>query len=343
MKQNNNNNEAWLEWLRVIATIAVIILHCVADPLNNYGITDDANWFASLVLRNIVAVLVPLFFMMSGYLYLRKPELNVMQFFRKRMVKIVAPLLLWSYFYVAYAHGFRVGELVWSDALLPFKQPAMYNLWFMYPLIGLYLALPLIHSLVRNLNPQMRLYALIYWLVAVGVADYLMRFTGVSLAVAPQFITIWVGYFIAGYLIISYNFKPKMLAAMCVAIYSVMIIGTYALTCAAQPTPSHMPPPSQMYELSTAHMMLLAAAMFWLAHNYQAHFKPSRMIALLSERSYMVYLIHPLLMMQADKLLFGDAAHLPWFYLPAIICLTIFCSYGLAILVRALRLNKLLG
>ncbi len=341
MNENNsleqNNNQAWLVWLRVIATIAVIILHCCAAPLVNYDITDYVNWLLALVLRNIVAVSVPLFFMMSGYLYLIKSEINISHFLRKRMMKIILPLLIWSYFWILYNNGFNLQLIGLHDVLLPFKQPAMYHLWFMYPLIGLYLALPLIHSCVRNLPIKSQQYALYYWVLLVGLTDYFTRFFGFTFAIPAQFITIWVGYFVAGYLITAYNFKPRLLISLCVAIITAMIFGTYWLTNQAQPAPSHM------YELGTAHMMLLALGIFWLAHHYKDKFKQSRLIELLSDRSYVVYLVHPLFMMQTDKLLFGDIANLPIFYLPIMVCITVVCSYGFAILLRTLWLNKIFG
>jgi surface polysaccharide O-acyltransferase-like enzyme len=333
-----NNNQAWLAWLRVIATIAVIILHCCATPLTNYGVTDDVNWGLSLALRNFTAVSVPLFFMISGYLYLSKAEINISQFFRKRLVKIIIPLLMWSYFWIIYNNNIFIEQKFhWLYLILPLRQPAMYHLWFMYPLLGLYLILPLIHSFVRNMNLQLRTYALIYWVFFIGITDFLSRFMAYEFAILPQFMTIWVGYFVAGYLIIAYNFKPRWVIAICLLILTIMIVGTYFLTNQANPTPSHM------YELSTIHMMLLSLGVFWLVHHYRDKFKSNQVIKLLSERSYVVYLAHPLLMIQADKLLFREMAPLPIFYVPILILITTCWSYGLAILIKMLRLNKILG
>jgi len=336
-KPQQNRNEAWLDWLRVIATVMVVILHCTSLPLNNYGVTDNFNWLVSLVLRNIVAVSVPLFFMMSGYLYLIKPEINIAHFLRRRIAKIVVPFLVWSCFLVGYTKGFQVANIGFADVLLPLKEPVMYHLWFMYPLLGLYLALPLIHNFVRNVPESIIKYALAYWLICNGVSRYLFSFAGFSFAVPAQFITELVGYFIAGYFIISYNFKPKKVIALVVVTVLIMVIGTYVLSIAEQRSDW------RMYDIKSAHIMILVMALFWLAHHYRSHFKQSRLISMLSDRSYMVYLVHPIFLHKAETVLFGDIAHLSAFYTPVIVSITVFCSYGLAFLSRMLGLKRIIG
>ena len=97
----------------------------------------DAFWVS--VFEGLARCCVPLFVIASGYLQLPLRH-STGEFFRRRAVRIVVPMLIWT---VVYA-------LVWGQPVENFKglllnfNYAAGHLWFVYMLLGLYLIMPLL-------------------------------------------------------------------------------------------------------------------------------------------------------------------------------------------------------
>ena len=63
------NKILWLDYVRAIACCMVVLLHTAAEYVLK---SEGVNWnFANLV-DSFTRVCVPLFFMISGYLFFRK-------------------------------------------------------------------------------------------------------------------------------------------------------------------------------------------------------------------------------------------------------------------------------
>ena len=136
------NREIWLDFLRVTACFLVMVVHAT-EPFYLGGegslvlTSADAYWVS--VFEGLARCCVPLFVIASGYLQLplRYPT---GEFFRRRAVRILIPLLFWT---VVYA-------LVWGEPVANFKglllnfNYAAGHLWFVYMLLGLYLIMPLL-------------------------------------------------------------------------------------------------------------------------------------------------------------------------------------------------------
>lgn len=82
--------------LRVVACFLVVLIH-IGHPQRPLGTGTDAiasNFWASLGRPS-----VPLFFMISGAMLLLKDE-PLGFFLKKRMIRVLSPLLFWSAFYL---------------------------------------------------------------------------------------------------------------------------------------------------------------------------------------------------------------------------------------------------
>jgi surface polysaccharide O-acyltransferase-like enzyme len=334
--------EAWLDWMRVVATVLVVLLHIAARPLHGYGVTDDFNWTLAFIWRHLCAVGVPLFFMMSGYVFFIRPELTLRPFLTRRLSAVLIPFLMWSYFWVAYTHGFTTSGYSVSDLLKPWVAPAMFHLWFMYPLLGLYLATPLLHPLVRGWTVSLNRYAILLWLLLAGGTDMAVRLGFPAFAIPAQMMTVWVGYFVGGYalarLLSAYRIaSPIYLWGALALLLTAMLTFTYHRTSVATPEPT------LMYEVSALPMMLFACLTFALCYHYRARFPSCPLITSLSSRSFVVYLAHPAALIGYETWLYPDAAALPSYYLPWMLVLVCTACYATAFLIERLKLQRLLG
>ena len=137
-----------LDLLRVVLIVGVICIHtfCVLD-LAVYP--QYCTW--SLVLNTICHYAVPLFVMLSGIVLMDKCGEPLPLFYRKRLTRIIVPTLPAVMFFAA-LRIFRDGDpapTVLKDALL--GQP-YYHLWFAIMLIGVYLFMPFLARLVREMH-----------------------------------------------------------------------------------------------------------------------------------------------------------------------------------------------
>lgn len=146
----------FLDWLRVIACFLVMLVHaCEAFYFNDAGETcfrslSDARWACGL--DSPCRAAVPLFVMTSSFLLfpLRR---STGEFFRRRLVRVLVPFLIWSGVYIVwnaltFAGGvscdFRSLGTNALRMLFNFPMTTGGHLWFVPMLLGLYLLMPLL-------------------------------------------------------------------------------------------------------------------------------------------------------------------------------------------------------
>ena len=150
---------AFLDYLRAIACLMVMLVHASenfygADSSGLAGnmsmlATESNPFWVALWDGGIGRVAVPLFMIASAYLLTPMPAGQTMaSFYRRRFLRILPPFVIFLllYTFLPLAWGGMSWEQSLSDLrLLPFNFPSMAgHLWFMYPLISLYLIIPVI-------------------------------------------------------------------------------------------------------------------------------------------------------------------------------------------------------
>jgi surface polysaccharide O-acyltransferase-like enzyme len=155
---NNRSNELdgenpkfWINYLRVMATIAVIFTHVTASFLyeTNY---EFINWWIGLFSAGSMRFCVPIFVMISGALLLSK-RYPLKIHIQKRFQRVFLPFLLWTSVYVILDLLFPLLKnepFVLIDSLKyivsGFIFGAREHLWYIYMVLGLYLFIPFIQK-----------------------------------------------------------------------------------------------------------------------------------------------------------------------------------------------------
>ena len=156
----------FLDYVRIVACLMVMLVHSSenfygADP--TVGMAGNVSMLANESNRFWVAfydggvsrTAVPLFFIVSAFLLVpMKPQQTMTTFYRRRFTRILPPfftfLLLYSLLPLLW------GGMTWQQSLmdlniLPFNFPSMAgHLWFMYPLISLYIIIPVVSPWLRQ-------------------------------------------------------------------------------------------------------------------------------------------------------------------------------------------------
>ena len=157
--------------IKVTAMLMVIGIHVISPhffgqiPATPPGqpFRFDIHWWVAAAIDALCRTSVPLFFMVSGALLLPRAE-PIAAFLRKRFLAVVVPMAAWSVFYLVWGH--RIIHFAGTPPLnaLP-RQPAFFHLWFLYPLLLSYLAMPLMRAVFAQ-GERLVGYALALWGVA---------------------------------------------------------------------------------------------------------------------------------------------------------------------------------
>ncbi len=184
----------WIDFVRVIATFFVLMAHIE-------GLNDDPPW-ASTIYLILSRIGVPIFFMMSGFLLLSKEE-PLLIFFKKRAIKVLIPFFAWSIFYDIVWNQQLVNTGVTFEALLRLfirvlRGARAHHLWFLYPLIGLYIFTPILRLFVKNAKQRDLAYFISIWAITVPIFAIIQYYTPLSFGFEIQFSSGYIGYYLLG-------------------------------------------------------------------------------------------------------------------------------------------------
>ena len=187
----------YYDFLRAFAIIAVLICH--VDIF--YG-SLSAPWqiTAKLIFHDIGRIGVPIFLMISGALLLNR-DYVLSDFLKRRFTRIIYPFVFWMFLIC-------VGLICFNssfDFILGVITGDFSVAWYFWTLIGIYLAIPIINSFVRDYGEKGLEYFLVIWIVTVflQMIHHYPLFAHFRL----DFFVGCMGYLILGYYLINKDFK----------------------------------------------------------------------------------------------------------------------------------------
>ena len=147
----------WIDNLRGIACLMVVMIHTTTWYVTNAHSVSPVAWDVANILNSASRVSVPLFFMISGYLFFGERSAQLRHFLR-----IGLCLLFYStvaLLYIALFTSINV-EISLKNLL---QKPVFYHLWFFFAIAVIYLVSPLIQ--VKHVGGKM----LLVLMVVIGI------------------------------------------------------------------------------------------------------------------------------------------------------------------------------
>lgn len=214
----------YISILNVLACIGVVILHTFET-----GYTSDANFVFEVLIRAIAYCVVPVFFMITGATLIDYRErYDTKTFFKKRLLKVIIPLIIWSiiYFIINFFKGkFSINDLsfkfVFEYFFLVKTNPIF---WFFVVIIGIYLAIPVISLIPQESRRKAFLYIIIITFVFNQFLPDLLYHLNLNYNYDLKFpltYSGWISFIFIGYYIDKYEIVKKHR----VIIYVLGIIG----------------------------------------------------------------------------------------------------------------------
>lgn len=137
------NRKDYLDYIRVFAAFAVIIIHVSSQNLHltEVGSTNWCIFKAYLMASNWA---VPVFCMISGSLFLSR-DIDLKTIVTKYIFRIALAFVGWSLFY-ALVFELKNG---WGSVAASFVR-GYSHLWFLYMIAGLYLVTPILRHIAKD-------------------------------------------------------------------------------------------------------------------------------------------------------------------------------------------------
>lgn len=254
--QENTQRLYWVDVLRLVAMLMVIAAHCV-DIYNATPQDDPMNSFWGAFIGSLMRPSVPLFAMMTGLLLLPIRE-SAAEFYKRRIPRVLIPMVLWSavYYLIPWLTGVagldksvittlfpfefspsqEVGDAMRNIALIPFTfNGYTTHMWYLYMLIGLYLLMPFFSAWVEKRDSTMTNTYLLLWLCSLTL-PYLKQLIAPNLfgeCAWNEFGTFYyfagfAGYLLLGHILARRHHMPlRRIIAMGVMLYISGYIITY--------------------------------------------------------------------------------------------------------------------
>ncbi|MDP9468609.1 MAG: acyltransferase family protein [Chloroflexota bacterium] len=331
---------AWIDAARVAAILAVIAIHVVSPLVTNRAL-PESSWFGNAV-DSAARWAVPLFVMISGALLLHSDLADdPLSFYRRRLSRIVPPLVAWTAIYLVIGH-------------LTVNNPATMNiagysvlagrpsshLYFLYLIAGLYLVAPFLRPLVRLADRRNLGIAVVVFL-ALGIADDLIiAWGGIGQVNATTRFVPYIGYFLAGaWLVGLAPTRSRIVAAAAVTVVGILAtaLGTELLIQRLG-----MGRGLYLYEYLSVTTVPVSLAVFVLfvwsapAIERMAARLPRGWLSTVAASTLGIYVIHPLVLGGLGRVGLSARAFLVPLAVPAAVLVTFGVSLLLVLVLRRL-------
>ena len=142
----SKKNSSFVSVLRIFAALAVVVIH--TRSLANHE-TLGYNLVYAMLLWS-----VPVFFMMTGYIFLGIKKCVEYKDIKKNVFRFLAVLVVLGMFFSLSERVFTAGTFQFKmlgDAISDVIQGNLFDhMWYLYEIIGLYLLLPVFSAFLKN-------------------------------------------------------------------------------------------------------------------------------------------------------------------------------------------------
>lgn len=367
---NKENHIVFVDYLRVIACFMVMLVHASenfygADASGLAGnvsmLANEANRFWVAFYDGFVArTCVPLFMIVSAFLLAPlKNGVSMGQFYKRRFTRVLPPMfvfiLLYTFLPLLWG-GMSIDQSLNDLKMALWNFPSMGgHLWFMYPLLGLYLIIPVVSPWLEKASAKdERLF--IYIFIASTFLPWIHNWIGPEIwgeCFWNEFSLLWYFSGYLGYLVLAHYIrkhlqwerrKKLLVGSICFLVGALFTGWSFWL----KGTPGQFidtPTLEWAWRFCTPNVLCASFGAFLLFTCIQKKETP-KIIAELAKLSFGMYLIHMFFLSKiASIFVAGDVANpiIPvYLAIPAIAILSFICCAISTKLISKLPFSKYL-
>lgn len=301
--QERSRSIQYINKLRILSIYAVVTAH-VTIWMTMGSTPFSFNWWLGASIFYACFCSIPIFVMISGALLLDgSREEPLLEFYKKRMVRVGVPLVSWTIVYLG-VRGFVDHERLTAGRVfeLIITADPYYHLWFLYMILGLYLVTPPLRTFVRHSTRNERLFVVVTMLVLAASyfqADALLWQNQRS--IFTLFIP-YIAFYLLGYELSRID--PRKVPSPRYIVLAVLLCVAY-LAAFAGPFVARQggigPGERFLFDFFTPPIIFLSVAIFWVARRLDAIARPIdgiRKVAIewISSTTLGIYALHPLVL-----------------------------------------------
>ena len=308
MQDLPNNRILYFDYLRILASLAVMIIHISAQNWYSTSVTSF-QWQTFNFFDSIARWSLPIFVMISGALFLDGNK-SITEIYKKNILRIITAYIIWSTIYAVVA---SLGQGLSIKSVCKQVIEGPYHMWFLFMIVGLYMITPLVRKIVESqiLTKYFLALALVFTfifqqgIVIMYVADETIAYLASSIIqnINFHFTLGYIPYFILGYYLSKADISPEMR-------YIIYVLGILGFACtilSASYISIYMNEPNAvMYGDFTVNVMLQSLGMFVFFKYNVGPLKVSRkmqtVITRLSKYSFGAYLVHVMVIEQLNNI-----------------------------------------
>lgn len=339
--ENSKKEITWIENLRAVATIAVILLHVSAQMTYSFNKLSIIDWWAANFYESLTRFAVPTFLALTGYLTLGR-NYNLYDFLKRRLSRILIPFVFWSSIYIFYKlsiYYLKSGNPLDFNYILDFFWKKLmfgadYHMWYIYMLIGVYLILPMMNKWIIASTKNELIYFMGLCIIGTTIHYYPLNIleSGVNL---DYFSKYWgcivFGYYLVNYGKIEYNFKNSAFLGLLFMISFFLIsLTTFYYSVKANDFVEIFDP----WDL----LQMIAIVLLFRLHPF-LNIK-NRILSLISQYSFGIYLIHVLIIDLLAKAGLAYFSFNPYLSIPITTLATLITSFIVLYLIEKVPYGK---
>lgn len=364
-----NKKIIFVDWIRIVACFLVMLVHASESfyAADNSGLAGNVSMLANETNRfwvafydgGIARTCVPLFMMVSSFLLVPiGKDVSMSAFYRKRFKRILPPffffLLLYIFLPLAWG-GMEIGQSITDLKMFLLNFPSMGgHLWFMYPLIGLYLIMPVISPwLERASAKDLRLFIAIFSISS--FIPWLHTFVSADVwgeCFWNRFHMLWYFSGYIGYLVMAYYIRVHLnwdlrnrLAMGTICFLAGSVFTAWSFWWKGVPGKIIETPLLEWsWEFCTPNQLLATFGAFVLFSCISDNSREPKLVSEIARLSFPMYLMHMFfLALIAKAMVAGDVVSplIPvWLAIPCIAILTYICCIATAKLLSLLPGSK---
>ena len=335
-----NQRNYLLDITRLVAIIAVIMLHCSAYFVAFFPL-GSREFIIGSIFNSISRIGVPLFVMISGALFLDEhKEVTLKKLFLKNIKSLAIISVIWAVFYsVIYQIVLPIlgNEPVDAKAFLGAIVFGHTHMWYLYMIIGLYIITPFLRTFAKGENKGLVL-------LFIGISFCVNFCEPVIDAISKigpdlSFVNSWIGkfrldffggytaYYLAGWYIVHVGIKQRWAG---VIVYFLGVISLLLTVVFVNLTGDY----NNAHQNIGVPVFLYAISAFVALNNIHMQFteKNAKILTQMSKLSFGTYMIHMLVLTVFNKCFPYNNNCLEYIAMSflAVTCVSFFISYILS-------------
>ena len=345
---NNNNNNKFIEKdlkklriyyfdiLRIVCSFSVILIH-VSARYNKLNINSN-NWKIAFYYNGIARFGVPVFFMMSGALFLNK-DISFKEIFNKYIKNLLIKLIFWSFIYSIYRINLSKKNIP-KIAVAFFS--GNYHFWFLDVILELYLITPFLREIIKKdlLNLFINLSFIFTFIIPniyISNSHFPQMISRILEIIKKKLNFKYIKGFIFYFMFGNYLNNNKIPIYKVIIVYILGIIGflfttiiLYKISIMKQKKHIHYFRPLNL------NILLYSTSIFILFKLNLNNYKKKQLMKNITNYTFGIYLIHPLILALIRRII-GDFASIKiLFTIPLISLIVFLLSLIISIIIKSI-------